>query len=412
MPPSAITSAVDLLRKGVPRDALAGKAVLIGLTATGTSDIVSTPIEAESFGIYSQAQALDVILRGKGWLARAAWASAAEWALATLLALLALLFLPRFGRAWFAVPVAAITLVGLSWLAFRQWALLVDPLPSLGLGLFTAGGVALGMYADVRRERERLREALVEERVAAAATDAELAAARAIQLGMLPHRDALSSLDPRLDIDARLEPARSVGGDFYDVVRLAPDRIAFTVADVTGKGVPASLFMAVSKALSKSVVLRTKGLAGVAAMLNEELSRNNADSGVTMLIGVIDLTTGEVAMINAGHEDPIRLRADGTTEEMKMEGGPPFCIVDYPWPVETITLRPGEALVLLTDGVSEAQNHARALYGRSRAVAALSGDAGRNAVEIVDPLLRSVRNFEDGAEASDDLTVVVLRYLP
>jgi serine phosphatase RsbU (regulator of sigma subunit)/CHASE2 domain-containing sensor protein len=409
--PASTTSAVNLMRSGFKSDALAGKAVLIGLTAKGTPDIVSTPIAAETFGVYVQAQAVDALLRGEGWLSRPRWITALEWTLAAALALLAALLLPRRNRAWLVLPAAGIALLGLSWVNFEFLSLLFDPTPPLALGGGAAAGVGVGNFVEARRERERLREQLVDERIAAAATEAELEAARAIQLGMLPSPTMLSTLDSRLDLHAALEPARSVGGDFYDAVRLSADRIAFTLADVTGKGVPASLFMAVSKALSKSVLLRERDLPKVAAMLNEELSRDNTDSGVTMLLGVIDLSSGNVSMVNAGHEDPIRVDVDGRAEDVTMEGGPPFCILDYPWPVETLTLSPGEALVLMTDGVTEAQDPSGAFYGRALALAAVSLPASASAGDMVGKLLCSVRDFENGTETSDDLTVMTLRFL-
>ncbi|HEX8442982.1 MAG TPA: CHASE2 domain-containing protein [Allosphingosinicella sp.] len=410
-PARQVTSAVDVMRRDFPGNAFAGKVVLVGLAAEGTADIVATPLAAESFGVFVHAQAVDAILGGNGWLSRPGWTPAAEWGAAALLVLMALALITQPRRAAISLPLAGGIVVGLSWAAFDYWSLLLDPLPPLALGGGAAAGLSLGMFAQARRERESLREQLVDERVAAAATAAELDAARTIQLGMLPPRAELAQLDPRLDLAAALEPARSVGGDFYDAVRLSADRIAFTVADVTGKGVPASLFMAVSKALSKSVVLRERDLAGAAAMLNEELSRGNGDSGVTMLLGVIDLATGELELVNAGHEDPIRLRSDGSVEGVKMEGGPPFCIVDYPWPVETLRLQPGEALVLMTDGVTEAQDPKGAFYGRALALATVAEGRGARADEIVEGLVQSVRGFEAGAEAGDDLTVMVLRYV-
>jgi adenylate cyclase len=409
LPPRAVTSAVNLLREGGGGESLAGKVVLVGLTASGTPDIVSTPRTSETYGVFVQAQAVNAILRGSGWLARPRWAPGLEWGVALLLGLAALLFLPGGRRAWIGVPATAVALTAMCWFLFRHGAVLIDPLPALVAGGGAALGLGLGLFGEARRERERLRDALVEERVAAAATEAELAAARSIQLGMLPRRETLAGIDPRLELDALLEPARSVGGDFYDVVRLSPDRIAFTVADVTGKGVPASLFMAVSKALSKSVVLRAPSLAQVAESLNEELSRDNADSGVTMLLGIIDLGTGTVELLNAGHENPILVRGDGGVAEVELVGGPPFCIVDYPWPVETIRLHAGDTLVLLTDGVTEAQNKNGSFYGRIGAQTALAEGAG-SATKLVDRLQRAVRRFEDGGEASDDLTIMALRY--
>jgi len=410
-PVDRISSAADVLRRNFPRDAFAGGIVLVGLAAEGTSDIVATPLAAEGFGTLVQAQAIDAILRG-GWLERPVWAAPAEWAAGLLLALSVLLFGPA-GRRWsLLVPAGLATAIAVvAWFAFDLASLLVDPLRPLLLGGGAALGVAGGMFVEARRERERLRETLVRERVAAAATEGELQAARSIQLGMLPPREGLAGLDPRIDIDALLEPARSIGGDLYDVIRLDADRVAFLVGDVTGKGVPAALFMALSKALAKSVVLRrTPSLADAAFILNEELMRDNSEAmNVTMLVGIIDLASGEVALMSAGHEDPLHIRADGTIAIHRLDGGPPFCIVDFPYPDEPMKLAPGEALVLISDGVSEAQNGEGALFGHDRLLAALDGKA--SATAMVEAMRDRVRAFEDGTDPTDDLTVMAVRYL-
>ena len=143
-----------------------------------------------------------------------------------------------------------------SWLAFSNAALLLDPARPLLVGGGAVAGVAMGLFALARIERERLREALVQERIVAAETEGELQAARAIQLGMVPPRARLRSLDPRVDLDALLEPAKSVGGDFYDAMKIGDDQLGFAVGDVTGKGVPAALFMAMSKALTSAALSR------------------------------------------------------------------------------------------------------------------------------------------------------------
>jgi serine phosphatase RsbU (regulator of sigma subunit) len=297
-----------------------------------------------------------------------------------------------------------------SWIDFSVLGLLVDPLRPLMLGGATAAGVAGGMFIEARIERERLREALVLERVAAAAVEGELAAARAIQLDMLPPRAGLAKIDARLDVDALIEPARSIGGDLYDVIRLDADRIAFLVGDVTGKGVPAALFMALSKALTKSVVLRgMPSLAMAASILNEELMRDVSELNVTMLIGIVDLATGEVVLMSAGHEHPLLVGVDGGVAIRKLDGGPPFCIVDFPYPDETMKLAPGETLVLISDGVSEALDQTDALFGHDRLVAALKGKT--NATEMVEAIRVAVRDFEAGRDPTDDLTVMAVRYL-
>jgi adenylate cyclase len=150
------------------------------------------------------------------------------------------------------------------------------------------------------------------------------------------------------------------------------------------------------------------GLADTAAMLNEELMRDSGDAlGLTMLLGIIDLATGEMQFVNAGHDNPLRITTNGEVVEEALEGGPPFCIMDYPWPAEPLKLQPGEAIVLITDGVTEAQNRQEKLFGNDRTRAALLADQS-NAAAMVASLRSAVRRFEDGADASDDLTVVCL----
>ncbi|MES2496810.1 MAG: CHASE2 domain-containing protein [Pseudomonadota bacterium] len=410
-PAVEISSAADVLRQDFPANAFAGKIVLLGLAAEGTTDIVATPLAAEGFGTLVQAQAIDAILRG-GWLDRPVWAAPAEWTAGLLLSMLVLLLGPARRRRWLLLPLGlAVAIVPGSWFAFDLASLLIDPLRPLVLGGATALGVAGAMFVEARREREKLRDTLVRERITAAATEGELQAARSIQLGMLPPRGDLASFDPRIDIDALLEPAKSIGGDLYDVIRLDADRIAFLVGDVTGKGVPAALFMALSKALAKSVVLRgVPSLADVAFILNEELMRDNSESmNVTMLIAILDLSNGKLVLMSAGHEDPLHIRTDGAIAIHKLDGGPPFCILDFPYPEEPMTLAPGEALVLISDGVSEAQNGASALFGHDRLVAALQGRASASA--MVEAMRDAVRAFEDGTDPTDDLTVMAVRYL-
>lgn len=407
LPPAHIVSAADVLRQGFAADAFAGRIVLIGLSAEGTADIVATPMAAEGFGTLVQAQAVDAIVR-HGWLERPLWAGPVEWAAGIALALLCIAFLPIRWR-WSPLPVLLL-LSFACWLAFDRFALLLDPVRPLMLAGGASLGVAAGLFAETRRERERLRETLLQERLAAAATEGELQAARSIQIGMLPPRAQLAQTDPRLDVDAVLEPARSIGGDLYDVVRLDADRIAFLLGDVTGKGVPAALFMALSKALAKSVAMRgLPDLGEVAWVLNEELMRDNGEAmNVTMIIGIIDLTTGRVLLVNAGHEDPLRVDAAGKVTVHKLDGGPPFCIVDFPYPEEHLTLEPGETLVLISDGVSEAQDADEQLFGHDRLTQALSGLP--SATGMVDGLRDAVRSFENGTESSDDLTILALRY--
>ena len=411
-PSDDLISAARLLLKDeeLPRDLFTGKPVLIGLSAQGTFDVAATPLAAESFGPLVHAQAVDSILRG-GWLVRPAWAGPAEWALAALLAFLALAA-AIFGKAYrILLAIAFVAVPVASWFAFASAATLLDPARPLLVGGGAVAGVAMGLFAMARSERERLRDALVQERIATAETEGELQAARSIQLGMVPPRARLQGLDPRVDLDALLEPAKSVGGDYYDAMKIGDDQIGFAIADVTGKGVPAALFMAMSKALTSAALSRMQAdPATMADAINLELLKDNTEAmGVTLLLGILDLTTGEVRMVCAGHEDPILL-SGGKVERIRLDGGPPLCAANLTYPLETLTLRPGDILVLVTDGVTEAQDEQGTLFGGKRLVADGALKAG-NATEIVDSIRDHVRNFEGGAEATDDLTVMAVRYL-
>ena len=413
IPETQIYSAIEVLAADFDVNQLRDKIVIVSLTAEGTPDIVATPLGSEMFGVLVQAQAADAIRRG-GWLVRPLASRIGEWLAGAILAAIVLLLATRQAQgrtAWLALLAAVIVLPLASWLLFSQARILFDPIRPLLLGSGAALAVFSALFSEARRDRVALRDAQNR-------SEGELGAARAIQLGMLPDRTALAKLDPRIDIAAQLEAAKSVGGDFYDIVPLDADRIVVIIADVTGKGVPAALFMALSKALTKSVMLRSGNgsgpvgdLAETAASLNAELMRDTGDQlGLTMLLCLIDLTTGTVEMVNAGHDNPLRIGLDGSVSEEPLEGGPPFCIMDYPWPAEHLTLLPGEALVLITDGVTEAQNGGAQLFGNQRTRDALRMDQASPA-EMVDQLCLAVRRFEGGADASDDLTVVAFRYL-
>ena len=146
--------------------------------------------------------------------------------------------------------------------------------------------------------------------------------------------------------------------------------------------------------------------------LDEELSRDNSeDMFVTMLIGVFDDASGRLTMVNAGHENPLLVRADGSVSELAMEGGPPLCAAcGFPYAAETIVLEPGDGLVVVTDGVTEAQDPAGGFFERDRAIGLLREmRSDWRARTAADRLVAAVRTFEAGGEPSDDLTVLALR---
>lgn len=411
-PFDAIHRADEVMAGRVAPDALRGKIVLIGMGADGTSDIVPTPISSSVLGVLVQAEAVDAILTG-GWLTRPVWVQWTEAATALFLvaALLLAAILRRRGIV-IGAGALALCLPIASFLLFERVNLVFDPIPPLLVGVCAALSLAIVQYALAQAERARLAAELVEQRVATAEQEGELRAARRIQLGMVPSADRLAALAPQADIGAMLLPAKSVGGDFYDAALIAPGQLLIVIADVTGKGVPAALYMALSKALSKSVLSRgTADLGAAMTRLNRELMEEaDEEMGVTMLAGLLDCATGKLTMVNAGHENPLALRSDGTVEVVPMRGGPPFCVIDFSYPAEEITLAAGETLVLVTDGATEAQNAEEALFGVQGLLEALRQQAPGDASRCVADLVARVRAFEGETDPSDDLTILALRW--
>jgi serine phosphatase RsbU (regulator of sigma subunit) len=187
---------------------------------------------------------------------------------------------------------------------------------------------------------------------------------------MLPSAAALHG-DPRVDLHADMTPARVVGGDLYDFFFVDADRLFFLVGVVAGKGLSASLFMAVSKALCKSIALRAAGapIGAVMTQANAEVSRDNAAMlFVTAFIGILDLESGELTYCNAGHDDPYALHAT-RAEPVRLQGGdgPGLCVVDdFQYRGAAYRLEPGEMLCIVTDGIVEAQDGTGGLYGSAR----------------------------------------------
>jgi PAS domain S-box-containing protein len=237
-------------------------------------------------------------------------------------------------------------------------------------------------------------------------------AASDIQAGMLLPRAALATLSPKVEVDAVLAPARNVGGDLYDAFMVGPDRLCFLVGDVTGKGVAASLFMALAKALSHSLLTRMPDdLPAAFAAIEAELERNNGEAmALALLAGVLDLSTGELALCNAGHENPVIVSPDGAAADIAMDGGPPLCAgAGFAYQAERHILPAGATLVAVTDGVTEARNASDALFGRAGLRDALVTASTGALSEVTDRLVAAVRRFEAGEDPSDDLAALTIR---
>lgn len=244
--------------------------------------------------------------------------------------------------------------------------------------------------------------------------ESELRIARDIQMSMLPDRQNVLQGQPGIDLDAVLEPAREVGGDLYDFFMVGPDRLCFLVGDVSGKGVPAALFMARSKAILRSAACRTGATPdAILAVANRELGDgNDLMMFITVALGILDLRTGELSLSNAGHVPPVRLDRDGRCEWIELPPGQPLGLVeDACYATRCLVMKPGDGLVLVTDGVTEAQNGKAEFYPEDRLLDSLRGaDVARDAHRIVGAVLGDVQAFASGTPQYDDIAVLCLRY--
>jgi serine phosphatase RsbU (regulator of sigma subunit)/CHASE2 domain-containing sensor protein len=411
-----LVPASDVLDGMVPAERFQGRLVLVGATALGLSDTQSTPVTDRMPGIEVHAQLLECILDG-ALLTRPPLARAIELAMLAAGGVLLLLAVPRLRPRVSAPLLLGLILLALAggFLAYRARGLLVDgATPGLGLAVLYTALLAVTLTATESRRRA-LRRQVERQREAAARLAGELEAARRIQMGTLPRPSMVFPGEQRFDLYARLDPAREVGGDLYDFFFLDPDHLFFLIGDVSGKGLPGSLFMAISKALYKSTALRRHGQ--VAAMMREadaEISRDNTEGlFVTALAGILDARTGALEYCSAGHEPPFLLpRAGRPLMRLTEGGGPPLCAADgLPYDAATRQLEPGDTLCLITDGITEAAAPDGTLYGRPRLEALLGGLApAASAGEIGEAIRRDVAAFTGDAEASDDMAILVLRY--
>lgn len=240
----------------------------------------------------------------------------------------------------------------------------------------------------------------------------ELEVATVIQRSLLPPVTETYPGRSELIIAASMDPAKEVGGDFYDLFFVDRDRLAFVVADVSGKGIPAALFMATSKTTIQSCVRDCPTLSEAITVANDSLCRNNtAQMFVTAWIGVLDLLNGNLNFICAGHNPPV-LISDGSTEFIKRRSG--FVLAGMegvPYREQTLTLKKGDRLFLYTDGVTEAENNVHELFGEERLQTCLQAARDKTPDEILSDVKTAIDAHADGADQFDDITMLCIRYL-
>ena len=241
----------------------------------------------------------------------------------------------------------------------------------------------------------------------------ELSMAREIQAGMVPRNFPVFPDRTEFDIYASMAPAKEVGGDLYDFFLIDEDHLAIVIADVSGKGIPAALFMMVAKSLIKNTAESGVGPGAVFETVNHHLCENNdANMFVTAWMGLLTISTGKMVCANAGHEYPVICRKGGVYELLKdkhgfvLAGMDGICYEEY-----ELNFNPGDRLFVYTDGVPEATNAAEEFFGMDRMVEVLNKDSEQSSKDLLKQMEEGIEDFVAGSEQYDDVTMLAFHYV-
>jgi len=398
-------SIADLISGAIPPEYWAGKIVLIGPYAAALQDAYFTPIDkgTQMFGVEIQANLIQSILEGRF---RTEPPDALQLLILFFLLTAAGLVFLRKNVLPGAEICAGVILAGMAGtILFYRLGYVTHPLwlPAGALVLYILS-MALH-YAHAAKERQAL--ALEKERIGA-----ELELATRIQGNALPKEFPPFPDRQEFDIFASMTPAKEVGGDLYDYFLLDDDHLCLTIGDVSGKGVPAALFMMVAMALIHHVAMQEKSPAKILQIVNEEIcARNPEEMFVTVWLGVLEISTGKLTAANAGHEYPALRTPGGSFALYKDRHG--FVIGGMEgmhYREYTISLEPGARLFVYTDGVAEATDDKETLFGTDRMLQALREKEDGSPREILDAVSRAVEDFVGNAPQFDDLTMLCLQY--
>lgn len=299
--------------------------------------------------------------------------------------------------------------MGLNLVIVKPFSVILPIIKEIYLPMILTNTAGMGIFAFIihnlirERETQRTKELI----------EGELRVAREIQMSIVPKIFPPFPERPELDVFAVLEPAKEVGGDLYDFFLLDDDHLCFTVGDVSGKGVPASLYMAVTKTLIKAKADIKLGPDEILYRVNNELCKDN-DSGmfVTEFLGILTISTGELVFSNGGHNIPYLRRQNGEVAPLpKVPGVALGVMEDFEYFCASVQLEAGDSLVLYTDGVTEAMNPAGELLREEHLENILRELNGKTAQEEVGHILHSTRQFMNGANQADDITILVIKYL-
>ena len=398
-------SLYKLLMGQIPSGTWAGKAVLIGPYATSLQDSYFTAADKAipMYGVEYQANVIQSLLDRN---LKTEVDDPVQLLLVGMLCLAASFVFFRGKTRTAAIVCASLFAVGflLPWLLYLAgFVVHVLWLPVAAVLLYLASVIA--HYIQASRERRAL--ALEKERIAT-----ELSLATRIQSNFLPKNFPPFPDRHEFDLYASMTPAREVGGDLYDFFLIDDDHLCLVIGDVSGKGVPASLFMMLASALIHHVARRELSPAKILTEVNTEIcSRNPEEMFVTVWLGVLEISTGVLTAASAGHEYPAIKHPGGSFELLKDKHG--FVIGGMPgirYRDYTLQLEPGSRLFFYTDGVPEATDSAQQMFGTDRMIAALRTREDGNPEEILEAVRNAVKVFVGKAEPFDDLTMLGITY--
>ena len=239
----------------------------------------------------------------------------------------------------------------------------------------------------------------------------DLDLAREMQQGLLPREFPGKDQAPGVEVFARLDPAKEVSGDLYDFFTVEPGKMCWVVGDVSGKGVAAGLFMAVTRTLIRATAVPGRRPLEILERVNAQLcAENRANLFVTMILGIVDTANGRMEYGQGGHNPPILLPAQGEPVYEPSGGMPLGVFEDAKFGQRQLDLKPGETLLIYTDGVTEAMNPKKELFGEERLKDAVRGQARGSAEQLTQRVVEAVVKFARGAEPSDDITLLAIKH--
>jgi phosphoserine phosphatase RsbU/P len=273
-------------------------------------------------------------------------------------------------------------------------------------------GALAGSFMFMQEELRKNVLQLLETTAAKERFQSELNMAREIQMSIVPKKFPPFPDIREFDLFALLEPAREVGGDLYDFFMLDEDHLCFTLGDVSDKGMPAALYMAIARTLIQSHSANESSPAAIMTRVNNDLSKDNPKSMfVTLIIAVINIRTGQVRYANAGHNLPIILDREGSCSFVEGISGPVAGAMEgIPYKELSIDLLPGDSLFIYTDGITEAMNNRQELFSDEKLLSAACQAGTTEVEEFIINIREKVVEFVDGAPQSDDITMLMLKY--